>query len=79
MKIKQEIVNKINTPLIRTRIAARMGIGEQTFQVRLRENASNGRLTKMDALRAISEELGVAVMDILVDEKASKRHSKHTV
>lgn len=77
MKIKQEIVKKINKPLIRTRIAARMGIGEQTFQVRLRENASNGRLTKMDALRAISEEIGCGVTDILSEEKSDKQRSKH--
>jgi hypothetical protein len=79
MKIKQEILDKINNPLVRVRLAVRLGVGEQTLQVRMRKNSSNGRLTKMDALRAISEEVGVDVMEILFDENSIKQRRKHIV
>jgi hypothetical protein len=65
MKIKQWIVDKINNPMARTRLALALEIGEATVAVHIRGNADNGRLTKMDALKAISAETGVDVGEIL--------------
>lgn len=77
MKIKQKILDKIDTPLVRNRIAQKLMCGEQNLAGQMRRNISNGRLTKMDALIAISEEVGCQVTDVLEEEK-SDRLSKHT-
>ena len=37
------------------------------FYKHLRANKENGRLTKMDALKAISKETGNAIEDILIE------------
>lgn len=66
MKVKRSILDKIDTPQVRTRIAISLGCGEQVLAVHMRKNATNGRLTKMDALQAISKELnGLAIAEIL--------------
>lgn len=70
MKIKQKILDKIDTPLVRTKIAVKLQCGEQNLAVQMRKNSSDGRLTKMDALIAISEEVGCKVTDILEEEKS---------
>jgi hypothetical protein len=68
MKVKQEILDSVNTPQKRTLIALDLGIGEQTVAIQMRRNASNGRMTKMDFLQAISKVSGVAVDEILETE-----------
>lgn len=65
MKIKQKILNKINNTKSRMRIALDLGVDSQAIYVLLRANSENGRLTKMDALLAISKECDIPVMDIL--------------
>lgn len=66
MKLKQSILDKIDKPQVRTRIANSLGCGEQVVAVHMRRNSTNGRLTKMDALQAISKELGgMNIADIL--------------
>lgn len=70
MKIKQSILDKINTPLERTKIALELGCGENGIAIQLRLNKANGRMTKMDALQAISKVSGHAVEDILEQEPA---------
>lgn len=72
MKVKQGIVDLINNPRSRTRIAMILGIGEQTVASTIRRNQPNGRLTKMDALKAISEETGTAVEEILEESEPVK-------
>lgn len=74
MKIKQDIVDKIDNPISRTRIAMDLKVGEQTVALQLRQNNDNGRLTKMDALSAISKEVGIPVNEIL--EEATVETSK---
>lgn len=68
MKIKKSILKKINTVRQRMSIADKLGCGEQALAVQLRINKSDGRLTKMDALQAISQELGVDIGEILEKE-----------
>lgn len=74
MKIKQKILDKIDTPLVRSKLAVKLMCGEQNLAVQMRKNIPNGRLTKMDALIAISEEVGCGVTDILEDEKPQLRN-----
>lgn len=73
MKIKQTILFAINNVDSRRRISEKMGIGDQMLSIHIRRNLVNGRLTKMDALKAISEETGTAIEDICeeVAESAS--------
>lgn len=65
MKVRQEILDKVNNPTSRTRIALDLGVGEQVIAIHMRRNARNGRLTKYDALNAISKEAEVTVDQIL--------------
>jgi hypothetical protein len=68
MKLKQEIVDRLNNPPTRRRISAKLkSCGDQAIYKHLRGNAENGRLTKMDALKAIAEELGLSIDDLLED------------
>lgn len=69
MKIKQKILDKVDNPRTRMRIAAKLNLTEQAVAVQFRKNRDNGRLTKMDALRAISEECGLSVDQILVEKE----------
>lgn len=65
MKVKREILEKIDNPRSRTRIALRLGCGEQNVANLIRKNFDNGALTKMIALKAISEETGLSLDEIL--------------
>lgn len=68
MKIKQKILDIIDNPQSRTAIASELKVGEQTIAVQLRGNKSNGRMTKMDSLLAISKVSGYPVSEILEQE-----------
>lgn len=72
MKIKKKIIEQINNVPSRKRISDKLNIGDQMLYLHLRRNSYNGRLTKMDALKAISEETGMAVDEILEEAKVSK-------
>lgn len=65
MKIKKRVLNKINTPEHRTRIAMALKQGEQSVAVMCRRNTDNGPLTKAAALIAIREITGLTDEDIL--------------
>jgi hypothetical protein len=73
-KIKQRIIDAINNPTSRNRIGLKLGCGEQVIALHIRQNKTNGRLTKLDALEAISEETGIVVQDLYENarEKAAK-------
>ena len=73
MKLKQEIIDRLNNPPTRRRISAKLkSCGDQAIYKHLRGNADNGRLTKMDALRAIAEETGLSIDDLLEDSTEVK-------
>ena len=73
MKLKQEIIDRLNNPPTRRRISAKLkSCGDQAIYKHLRGNAENGRLTKMDALRAIAEETGLSIDDLLEDSTEVK-------
>jgi len=68
MKLKQEIIDRLNNPPTRRRISAKLkSCGDQAIYKHLRGNAENGRLTKMDALKAIAQETGLSIDDLLED------------
>lgn len=69
MKVRQQILDLVNNPQSRTRIALKLGIGEQMVYVHLRQNNENGRLTKMDAVQAIAEEAGVEPVEVLEEAR----------
>lgn len=69
MKIRQEILERINNPVTRTKIAMALGQGEQSVVVLVRNNAPNGSLTKAAALKVIREETGLGYDEILEDER----------
>lgn len=70
MKIKQTIIDQINNVDSRKRICNVLPMSDQMLYKHLSANSDNGRLTKMDALMAISKETGTAV-DQLCEESVS--------
>ena len=76
MKIKQSVLDLIDTPKVRTLIAVELGCGEQAVAVQLRENKPFGRLTNQDALFAISKVSGIDRSEILEEtEETATIHS----
>lgn len=67
MKIKKTIVVKINNVRSRKRICNELGISDQMLYKHLLANKDNGRLTKLDALKAISKETGHTIREIVDD------------
>ena len=65
MKVRQNIIDKIDNPEIRVKIATILKCGEQAVAHQLRFNKHNGRMTKLDYLMAISEVTGIAVGEIV--------------
>jgi hypothetical protein len=65
MKVSQKILDIINFPAKRMLIASSLGVAEPTIYYHLRGNKDNGRMTKYDALQAISEVTGVPIAEIL--------------
>jgi len=65
MRIKQDILDSINNPRSRTRIAMALHQGEQNIAIACRANAVNGVLTKYAALEVISEETGKSIDELL--------------
>lgn len=68
MKVKQNILDLVDNPQQRTAIASLLRVGEQTVALQMRLNKSNGRMTKMDFLQAVSEVSGFPVGEILESE-----------
>ncbi len=65
MRIKQDILDLVNNPQSRTKIAMALSLGEQSIAIACRENIDNGTLTKYAALEVISEETGNKIEDII--------------
>lgn len=65
MKLKKSIIDAINNPQARTRIAVALKTGEANISLHLRNNKANSRLTKMDALMVIAAEAGCEVSEVL--------------
>lgn len=61
MKLKKEIQYLINNTQSCNRIALKLNRAANSISVQVKANKENGRLTKLDALEAISEETGVPV------------------
>jgi len=77
MKLKQEIIGRLNNPPTRRRISAKLkSCGDQAIYKHLRGNADNGRLTKMDALKAIAEETGLTIDQLLEDPAEEKKYQQ---
>lgn len=70
MKIKKKILDKVNNVGSRRRICSDLDISDQMLYKHIRANRENGRLTKMDALKAMSKETGEPVDEIIEEDKA---------
>lgn len=71
-KVKQVVLDRINNPASRNRLGLVLKCDSASIAVQIRRNKVNGRLTKMDALEAISAEAKVAVNMILEDVTPKK-------
>jgi hypothetical protein len=65
MKLKKKVIQRINNPVDRTRIAIAIGTGEQAVSVAIRNNAQHGPLTKFAALEAIASITGLDMPDLI--------------
>lgn len=72
MKVKQEILNRINNVASRRVISAKLDISDQMLYKHIVRNAMDGPLTKMKALMAISEEAGIEVNQVLEENVSVK-------
>lgn len=73
MILTKAILDLVNNPISRNLIATELRVGEQTVAFQMRHNKPNNRLTKMDALQAISKISGIPINEILEEEKTSVR------
>ena len=64
MIIKKAVIEQINNRQTRINLCLKLNCGEQGLVLHISKNRDNGRLTKMDALMAISEETGIPVMEL---------------
>ena len=70
MKIREDILKRINNVRSRRAIAIKLNVGEQMIYAHINQNREDGALTKMKALVAISEELGIQVADLIEETDA---------
>lgn len=70
MILTKAILDLVNNPVSRTAIAAKLRVGESAVAVQMRRNRPNNRLTKMDAVMAISEVSGIPKDQILEEQKS---------
>lgn len=70
MKISEEAIKAVNTRDNRLRLALELGVSENTARVYINENREDGELTKVSAIKAISEITGLDQSDILIEEPA---------
>lgn len=67
MKVRQEILEQL-TSAKRAQIAVRLNTGQQNIDLAVKRNSRNGRMTKMDFLKAVSEVLNVDISEILEED-----------
>lgn len=65
MKVKQKVLDLVNNVESRKRISDDLKIGDQMLYKHMNQNKDNGRLTKMDAIIALSRESKIPVSKIL--------------
>lgn len=70
MKVKQSILDVINNPSARTRIAFDIKTGENNVAIIIRKNSEDGPMTKMRFLKAVEKETGVPIAELLEEEVA---------
>lgn len=70
MKVKQEILDKVNNVDSRRPISEKLEIGDQMLYKHMKANVSDGPLTKMKAVMAIADEAGIHFSEVLeIEEK----------
>lgn len=74
MKVRQKVLDIVNNVDSRKRISDDLKIGDQMLYKHMNQNKENGRLTKMDAIIALSKESKIPVSKIL--EESAETVSK---
>lgn len=59
MKISEEAINAINNTTVRLKIAAALGVGENSVRNYINDNEEDGELTKLKVLNIIREATGM--------------------
>lgn len=71
MRIKQQVLQQINTPRIRWRLMQVLGVVERTINRHIANNSDE--LTKASALKVIREETGLSDDQILEEVEPEKK------
>ena len=74
MKIKQSVLEQINNPVDRTKIASALAQGEQSIASACRLNTDNSALTKYAALIVISKVTGTPIPALLEGTNSSEEN-----
>jgi DeoR/GlpR family transcriptional regulator of sugar metabolism len=82
MRIKQSVIDQLNTRDVRFAIASTLDVSEVSIRRYLNDNDDNGPLTTAGALRTIREKTGLTDAEILTEaneENASEFNLKKAV
>lgn len=72
MKLTNRALDAIrNNTVLRMRLGVLLSVGEQTIRNYIADNADNGDLTRVGTINIISEETGLAMDQILTEEKTT--------
>lgn len=69
MTIKQQVLDKANTPQGRIRLAMALGVTEQAVIKAMRKNAEHGPLTRYAALEVLASISGLDMPEIVEVKK----------
>ncbi|MGN6435992.1 MAG: hypothetical protein ACTHMM_05645 [Agriterribacter sp.] len=70
-KLKENIVEKLQEQPMTLQLALMLKCSQRSIQNHLDENKAYGRLTHLDALEAVSELLGIGILELLESEAAA--------
>ncbi|MGN6491213.1 MAG: hypothetical protein ACTHLE_04400 [Agriterribacter sp.] len=68
-KLKSNVVESLDNREMTLKLALNLGIGQRMVEQHLESNKPYGRLTWMDALEAISDLLGIEIMDLIESDE----------
>ena len=67
MKVSKIALEKINTPMARIKLAAGLGVTEQSIIGYIKDNKDDGNLTKATAMKIIRDVTGLEDSQILIE------------
>lgn len=76
MRLTQKALQQINTTQVRLRLAMQFDCTERWISQLIKENQSDGDLTKASALNIIREQTGLSDAEILEEDKQTEPAAK---